>query len=43
MDLFINIDEKLINFNFDKYGIKSFKALDEYKKSQILDYSLELS
>ncbi len=43
LDLFINIDNKLINFDFKKYSIKSYKILDELKKSKILDYSLEMS
>ncbi len=43
IDLFINLDDKLINFNFNKYSIKSYKALDELKNSKILDYSLETS
>ena len=43
LDLFINLDNKLINFNFNKYSIKSYKALDDLKKSKILDYSLEIS
>ncbi len=43
IDVFINLDNKLINFNFDYYSIKSYKALDELKKSKIIDYSLETS
>ncbi len=43
LDIFINIDEKLVNFNFEKYSIKSYKKLDELKHAKILDYSLELS
>ncbi len=43
LDLFINIDQKLVNFNFDEYSIKSYKVLDELKNSKILDYSLEIS
>ena len=43
VDLFINQDDKLINFDFNQYSIKSFKVLDELKKSKILDYSLEIS
>ena len=43
IDLIINLDDKLINFNFNKYSIKSYKALDELKNSKILDYSLETS
>ena len=43
LDVYINIDNKLVNFNFNKYAIRSYKALDELKKSKILDYSLEIS
>tara|TARA_B100000989_G_scaffold116655_1_gene85844 strand:- start:121 stop:972 length:852 start_codon:yes stop_codon:yes gene_type:complete len=43
IDLFINLENKLINFNFNSYSIKSFKVLDELKKSKIIDYSLEIS
>ena len=43
VELFIAIDQKLINFNFNNYSIKSFKKLDELNKSKILDYSLEIS
>ncbi len=43
IDVFINLDDKLINFNFNNYSIKSYKALDELKNSKILDYSLETS
>ena len=43
LDLFVNIDDKLVNFNLDQYSIKSYKVLDELKRSKILDYSLEIS
>ena len=43
IDLFINLENKLITFNFNCYSIKSYKALDELKKSKIIDYSLEIS
>ena len=43
VELFITVDQKLINFDFNKYSIKSFKKLDELNKSNILDYSLEIS
>ena len=43
LDVYINCDEKLINFDFNKYSIKSYKKLDELKNSKMLDYSLELS
>ena len=33
----------LVNFNFNKYSIKSYKKLDDLNKSKILDYSLEIS
>ena len=35
VDLFITVDQKLINFDFNKYSIKSFKKLDELNKSNI--------
>ena len=43
VELFITVDQKLINFDFNQYSIKSFKKLDELNKSNILDYSLEIS
>ena len=43
IDVFITVDQKLVNFDFNKYSIKSFKKLDDLKKSKILDYSIELS
>ncbi len=43
IELFITVDQKLINFDFNKYSIKSFKKLDELNKSKNLDYSLEIS
>ena len=43
IELFITVDQKLVNFDFNKYSIKSFKKLDELNKSKILDYSLEIS
>jgi len=43
IQLFINVDQKLINFDFNKYSIKSYKKLDELSQSKILDYSLEIS
>ena len=43
VELFITIDQKLVNFDFNKYSIKSYKKLDELYKSKILDYSLEIS
>ena len=43
IDIFITVDQKLVNFNFNKYSIKSYKKLDDLNKSKILDYSLELS
>mgnify|MGYP007000039034 CR=1 len=38
LELFITVDQRLINFDFNKYSIKSFKKLDELDKSKILDY-----
>ena len=43
IDVFITVDQKLVNFNFNKYSIKSYKKLDDLNKSKILDYSLEFS
>ena len=43
IDLFVNIDNKLVNFDFNQYSIRSYKALDEFKKSNLLDYSLEIT
>ena len=43
IDLFITLNNKLINFNFNRYSIKSYKALDDLRKSKIIDYSLEIS
>ena len=43
IDVFITVDQKLVNFNFNKYSIKSYKKLDDLNKSKILDYSLEIS
>ncbi len=43
VELFVTFDQKLINFDFNKYSIKSYKKLDELKKSNILDYSLEIA
>ncbi len=43
LDVFIDLNNKLINFDFSKYSIKSFKVLDDLKKSKILDYSIEIS
>ena len=39
----IKSSKKLVNFNFNKYSIKSYKKLDDLNKSKILDYSLEIS
>ena len=43
IELFITLDQKLINFDFSKYSIKSYKKLDELDKAKILDYSLEIT
>ncbi len=42
IELFITVDQKLVNFDFSQYSIKSFKKLDELSQSNILDYSLEI-
>ena len=39
----MTVDQKLVNFDFSKYTIKSYKKLDDLNKSKILDYSLEIS
>ena len=43
IELFVTLDQKLINFDFKQYSIKSYKKLDELNKAKILDYSLEIS
>ena len=43
LDLFVNIDNKLVNFDFNKYSIKSYKNLDDLKKSNLIDYSIEIT
>ena len=44
ISIFINIDEKLINFSSSKkYTLKSFKQLDHLKNSKKLDYNLDIS
>ena len=43
IDVFLNINNKLVNFNFDDYSIKSYKILDELRNSKIIDYSLEFA
>ena len=43
IDVFINIDDKLVSFDFSKYYIKSYKALDDLKNSKKIDYSIEIT
>ena len=44
ISIFINIDEKLVNFSSNKkYTLKSFKQLDHLKNSKKLDYNLDIS
>ena len=43
IDVFINIDDKLVSFDFSKYNIKSYKALDDLKNSKKIDYSIEIT
>ena len=44
ISIFINIDEKLVNFSSNKkYILKSFKQLDHLKNSKKLDYNLDIS
>ena len=35
IELFITLDQKLINFDFNKYSIKSYKKLDELNPRDI--------
>jgi len=44
ISIFINIDEKLLNFSSNrKYNLKSYKLLDQLKNSKKLDYNLDIS
>jgi len=44
ISIFINIDNKLINFNLnDIYSVKSYKQLDLLKNSKKLDYNINIS
>ena len=44
ISIFINIDNKLINFNFnDIYSVKSYKQLDLLQNSKKLDYNIDIS
>ena len=43
IDIFLNINNKLVNIKCDDYSITSFKNLENFQNSKILDYSLELS
>ena len=43
IDIFLNINDKLVNINCKNQSIISFKNLKTFKKSKIIDYSLELS
>ena len=44
ISIFINIDNKLINFNLnDIYSVKSYKQLDLLKSSKKLDYNINIS
>ncbi len=43
LNVFITLEEKLIDFDFKNYSLKSFKNLEKLHNSKILDYSLELS
>ncbi len=44
LSIFINIDNKLINFNLNnKYSLKSYKQLNLLKNSKKLDYNLDIS
>ena len=43
IDIFLNVNNKLVNIKCDDYSISSFKNLESFQNSKILDYSLELS
>ncbi len=43
LQIFVNVDDQLIEFEFNKYSLKSFKNLDKYKDANLLDYSIETS
>ena len=43
IDIFLNINDKLVNISCKNQSIISFKNLKTFKKSKIIDYSLELS
>ncbi len=41
--VYINLQDKLLNLDFNKYSIYSFKNLDILNKAQKLDYSIEIT
>ncbi len=44
ISIFLNIDNKLINFNSNNsYSLKSYKQLDLLKSSKKLDYNIDIS
>ncbi|MBI04805.1 MAG: DNA polymerase III subunit alpha [Pelagibacteraceae bacterium] len=44
INVFVTVEDKLVNLSFPKnYYISSFKNLENYKNSNKLDYSLEIS
>ena len=43
IDVFLNINNKLVNIRCKNHSITSFKNLKNLKKSKIIDFSLELS
>ena len=43
INLYVNLDDKLLNLNFNKYSIFSYKNLDNLSKARKLDYSIEIS
>ena len=44
ISIFMNIDDKLVNFNSNsKYSLKSYKQLDLLKNSKKLDYNIDIS
>jgi len=43
INLYLNLDNKLINLDFNKYSIHSYKTLDILSNAKKLDYSIEIS
>jgi len=43
INLYVNLNDKLLNLNFSKYSIYSYKNLDLLNNAKKLDYSIEIS